>query len=54
MSVIVASLLCMFILTSFTSTKKLVALIALVALFYVHLPAAIGLTVILAAFFYYA
>lgn len=52
MSLIMASLLSLFILSSFSSTKKLVAIVALVALFYVHLPAAIGLTLILAAIFF--
>ena len=38
----------LFILSCFASAKKLVAL------FYVHLPVAIGLTLILAAIFYYS
>lgn len=54
MSLVVASALCLYILTCFASTKKLVAFVALVALFYIHLPVAIGFTLILAAAFFYA
>ncbi len=54
MTLAIASLISVFILTCFASTKKLVAVLALVALFYIHTPVAIGLTVILALFFYYA
>ena len=54
MTLAIASLISVFILSCFASTKKLVAVLALVALFYIHLPVAIGLTVILALFFYYA
>lgn len=54
MTLTIAVLISVFILSCFSSTKKLVALIALVALFYIHLPLAIGLTVILATFFYFA
>lgn len=54
MTLVVATLISVFILACFASTKKLIAVLALVALFYIHLPVAIGLTVILAAFFYYA
>lgn len=54
MTLAVASLIIVFILSCFASTKKLVAVLALVASFYIHLPLAIGLTLILAAFFFYA
>lgn len=53
MTLAIASLVTVFILSCFASTKKLVAVMALVALFYIHLPVAIGLTVVLAAFIYY-
>jgi hypothetical protein len=53
MTLAITSLITMFILSCFASTKKLIAVLALVTLFYIHLPVAIGLTVILAAFFYY-
>lgn len=54
MTFAIASMIAVFILSCFAATKKLVAVLALVALFYIHLPVAIGLTMILAAFFYYA
>lgn len=54
MSLIVASLIGLFILTCFASTKKLLAILALAALFYIHLPVAIGLTLVLAVIFFYA
>ena len=54
MNLIIATALCLFILSCFASAKKLVAVFALVALFYVHLPAAICLTAILAAVFYFS
>ena len=53
MTFAIASLITVFILSCFASTKKLVAVLALVALFYIHPPMAAGLTVILAAFFFY-
>jgi len=53
MTFAIASLVAVSILSCFASTKKLLAVLALIALFYIHLPVAIGLTVIL-AFFYYA
>lgn len=54
MTFAIASLVAVFILSCFASTKKLLAVLALVALFYIHLPVAISLSVILAAFFYHA
>ena len=54
MSLIVAAVLSLFILSCFASAKKFVAVLVFVALFYVHLPVAIGLTLILAAIFYYS
>ena len=54
MTLTIAALISVFILTCLASTKKLVAVLALVALFYIHPTVAIGLTVILVAFFYYA
>lgn len=52
MTLAIATMIAVFILTCFASTKKLVAVLALVALFYIHLPVAIGLTVVLATIFY--
>ena len=54
MTLAIATMIAVFILSCFASTKKLNAVLALVALFYIHLPVAIGLTIILAAFFYFA
>ncbi|WP_374343405.1 hypothetical protein [Azonexus sp.] len=54
MTLVIASMITVFILTCFASAKKLVALLALVALFYINLPVAIGLTGILAATLFYA
>lgn len=54
MTLTIAALISVFILTCFASTKKLLAVLALVSLFYIHLPVAIGLSVVLATFFYYA
>lgn len=54
MTLVIAAMIAVFVLTCFASTKKLVAFLAIVALYYIHLPLAIGLTLILAVFFYYA
>ena len=54
MSLIVAVVFSLFILSCLVSAKKLVAVLALAALFYVHLPVAIGLSLVLAAIFYYS
>ena len=53
MSLMVAAVMSLFILNCVISAKKLVAVLVLVALFYVHLPVAIGLSLVLAATFYY-
>lgn len=54
MSLYIATLLCFVVLGCFASTKKLVAIVGLAALFYVSLPAFIGLLVVLGAIFYFS
>jgi len=54
MSIIVAALLGFVILSCIASSKSLIAIIALAALFYVSLPAFIGLLMITGAIFYFS
>jgi hypothetical protein len=54
MTPIIAALMGFIILTCFTNTKSLIAIIGLAALFYVSLPAFFGLLVILGAIFYFS
>lgn len=54
MTLAIAALVSLFILSAFASTKKLVAALALASLFYIHVPVAIGLSLVLAVIFYYA
>lgn len=53
MTLVIAILVSVFILSCFASTKKLLAILALISLFYIHLPIAIGFTLILAVIFFY-
>ena len=54
MTVIVAALLGFIIIGCFAATKTLLAFVALAALFYVSLPAFIGLLMILGAIPYFS
>jgi len=54
LSIVVAALLGFVILSCFASSKSLIAIIALAALFYVSLPAFIGLLMITGAIFYFS
>ena len=54
MTVIVAALLGFIIIGCFAATKTLLAFVALAALFYVSLPAFIGLLMILGVFHYFS
>ena len=54
MSIVVAALLGVVIVSCFASSKSLIAVIALAALFYVSLPAFIGLLMIMGGIFYFS
>jgi hypothetical protein len=53
MSLYIATLLSFVILGCFASTKKLIAIVGLAALFYVSLPAFISLLIVMGAIFYF-
>ena len=54
MSIVVAARLGFVIVSCFASSKSLIAVIALAALFYVSLPAFIGLLMIMGGIFYFS
>lgn len=54
MTIIVAALLALIILSCFASSKSLLSFVGMAALFYVSLPAFSGLLVILGAIFYFS
>ena len=54
MTIIVATSLVFIIMGCLASTKNLIAIVGLAALFYVSLPAFIGLLLILAAIFFFS
>lgn len=53
MSLVIAIMLGMFVLSCFANTKKIAAVVVLMTLYYIHLPVAILLTLLLAAVIYY-
>ena len=53
MNLYIAAILSFVILGCFASTKKLIAIVGLAALFYVSLPAFISLLIIIGAIFYF-